>query len=134
MTRSPPESPLEVLDEPACGEAEHSPGGLRPLDVRSVEPAVRVFRALADAERLRLLHLLSQGERCVSDLAAALNAPMPAISQRLRLLRADGLVARRRSGKHAFYALADPHVEVLLRNALEHGSEAHPPLHEHEHD
>ena len=45
------------------------------------------------------------------------------ISQRLRVLRNEGLVSRRRQGKHIVYGLADQHVVELIANALAHAAE-----------
>lgn len=42
---------------------------------------------------------------------------------RLRVLRDEGLIARRRDGNHIYYALADRHVADLIRNALAHAGE-----------
>ncbi|MBL8678034.1 MAG: helix-turn-helix transcriptional regulator [Myxococcales bacterium] len=85
--------------------------------------AAGLFRAAGDPARLRLLEILSQGELCVSEVAALTGDDLSAISQRLRILRAEHLVARRREGKHVFYALADSHVADLLRAVLAHASE-----------
>lgn len=82
-----------------------------------------MFRVLGDAPRLRLLELLTQGEWCVTELVAAMQEKFSTVSQRLRLLRAEGLVIRRRQGNHIFYALADRHVADLMHNALEHAQE-----------
>ncbi|MBX6378662.1 MAG: arsenate reductase (thioredoxin) [Clostridia bacterium] len=64
------------------------------------------FRALGDPTRLRILSLLRDGELCVCELTAALEAPQPAVSQHLRRLRQAGLVSERRAGQWVFYALA----------------------------
>ena len=85
--------------------------------------AAAFFFALGDPSRLRLLHALLDGERCVSDIAAGLGEEMPTISQRLRLLRFHGLVSRRRQGKHVFYAPADAHVAELVRGGIQHAAE-----------
>lgn len=90
------------------------------------EQAAGIFRAVGDVERLRLLTRLSAGERCVTELAGAAGAGLSTISQRLRVLRAEGLVARRREGKHVYYSLADAHVAELVRNALAHAGEVSP--------
>jgi ArsR family transcriptional regulator len=45
------------------------------------------------------------------------------VSQRLRLLRSERLIARRRAGKHIYYRLADAHIMELLAGALEHAKE-----------
>jgi DNA-binding transcriptional ArsR family regulator len=84
----------------------------------AVDRAATLFRALGDASRIRLLELLLDGEHCVGDLAVDTTAPMSTVSQQLRLLRAEGIVARRRAGKHVYYAFADESVAAWLRAAL----------------
>jgi ArsR family transcriptional regulator len=78
---------------------------------------------MGDAQRLRLLELLKHGERCVTEIVAASNEKFSTVSQRLRLLRGEGLVRRRREGTHIFYALADRHVADLIQNARVHAEE-----------
>lgn len=87
------------------------------------EKAAQLFKALADPERLKLLSILSQGEACVSELASS--DQMSTVSQRLKLLRMENLVAKKREGKHIIYSLADRHVFELMENALEHVKEKH---------
>ena len=84
-----------------------------------------MFRALGDPARLHLMELLSEGECCVSDLAQRSHQEISTISQRLKVLRNERLIARRREGKHIFYSLADQHVVDLVRSALEHAQEHH---------
>jgi ArsR family transcriptional regulator len=91
--------------------------------VVELERAARLFRALADAPRLQILQLLTGGERCVSELVAAAGEKFSTVSQRLRVLRGEGLVLRRRAGTHVYYALADRHVAELIANALAHADE-----------
>lgn len=93
--------------------------------------AAALFRACGDPERLRTLERLSHGELCVSELAAESREGLSTVSQRLRLLRSEGLVSRRRDGKHIYYALADGHVADLIKSALEHAADPH---HLHSHD
>jgi ArsR family transcriptional regulator len=83
---------------------------------------VSVFKAMGDEKRLSLLYLLSQGEWCVHDLAALLDASVSNTSHHLRLLRAMRLVRNRREGKRVVYALDDEHVDSLLREAFKHAS------------
>ena len=96
-----------------------------PSDEKALEKASRLFRALSDVPRLKMLSRLASGEVCVTELAAAEGESMAVISQRLRVLRSEDLVTRRRSGKHIFYALADQHILELFSNALAHASEPH---------
>lgn len=68
----------------------------------------RLFEALADRTRLRLLNLLAQGEICVCYFTAILGAPQPTVSRHLAYLRRTGLVDTRREGKWIHYRLAEP--------------------------
>ncbi len=91
----------------------------------ALERAARLFRALGDEARLSLLQRISEREACVTEMASATGEGVSTISQRLKLLRAEGLVKRRREGKHLYYSLVDGHIYNLIRNALEHSEEKH---------
>jgi ArsR family transcriptional regulator len=67
---------------------------------------LRLFRALADPTRLRLLNLMADQEVCVCYLVEILGLPQPKISRHLAYLRAAGLVDARRDGKWMHYKLA----------------------------
>jgi ArsR family transcriptional regulator, lead/cadmium/zinc/bismuth-responsive transcriptional repressor len=105
--------------------AAAQPGqGLRSLpSAASIERAANLFRALGEPSRLRLLSRLTEGHCCVGELAEAEGEAMSTISQRLRVLRAENIVVRRRLGKHIRYGLADRHVADLVLNALAHADE-----------
>jgi DNA-binding transcriptional ArsR family regulator len=113
-----------VVDfDPVCGPAEHAPLPKVEFDPQAIERAVRLFKALGDEARLRTLQMLIGREACVSELAATNQEQLSTVSHRLRLLRAEGLVQKRRAGRHIYYSLADEHVVELIRNALAHASE-----------
>lgn len=107
----------------APNDPAHRRLSLPPVDEASLECAARIFRAMGDTPRLRTLAMLAQGEACVSEIAAATNEEISTISQRLRVLRAENLLIRRRQGKHILYSLADQHVSGLIFNALAHSTE-----------
>src|SRR5579871_5981926 len=111
--------------EPACTAREHAAQRTRKslVDEASLETASRLFRAIGDPARLRLLSKLAQGEMCVTELAASEGESLSTISQRLRVLRAENIIVRRRRGKHINYGLADQHVMDLVFNALAHAGE-----------
>jgi ArsR family transcriptional regulator len=90
------------------------------LSRAELERASAIFRAAGDPERLAILEALARGETCVSELATYAGAGMSTVSQRLRLLRDEGLVARRRDGRHIYDSLASDHVAALIETALEH--------------
>lgn len=107
-----------MVEAPRC---EHdAPLAHEPLAAEVLERAAAIFRAAGDPGRLRILHCLLCGEHCVSDLAAESDEGLSTISQRLKVLRAERLVTRRRHGKHIYYGLADDHVAELVRSALDH--------------
>jgi ArsR family transcriptional regulator len=59
----------------------------------------------------------------VTEIVAAVGEKFSTVSQRLRILRTEGLVKRRREGTHLYYRLADRHVAGLIDNALAHAVE-----------
>jgi ArsR family transcriptional regulator len=67
-----------------------------------------LFKALADRTRLRLIHLLGEGEVCVCFFVEVLNTNQPKISRHLAYLRRAGIVASRREGKWMHYRLIEP--------------------------
>lgn len=72
------------------------------LDVRSFS---RLFKALADETRLRIVALLSHGELCVCHLEEALRLSQPKVSRHLATLRSSGVVEHRRDGTWVYYRL-----------------------------
>lgn len=112
---------------PTCSHTQVVPLTGSVPEAKSLERAARLFGALGDAQRLRVLHMLLAGEVCVSTIVTTLGEKFSTISQRLRILRSEGLVTHRREGSHVFYALADDHVKDLVSNALAHAEELNRP-------
>jgi DNA-binding transcriptional ArsR family regulator len=108
-----------------CGPEEHARrNSLRkPVSEDAFARAASLFKVAGDVARLKLLDRLCDGEWCVSELAEAAGVGLSTVSQQLRLLRAERVVERRRSGKHIFYSLADRHMIDLVTNALAHAAE-----------
>lgn len=85
-----------------------------------------LFKALADATRLRILGLLLTGEVCVCHIHESLKIPQPKASRHLAYLRKAGLVDTRRDGLWVHYrmaSLADPVLHAIagaVRHALTH--------------
>lgn len=85
---------------------------LRELVVKVAEPDVlkrqaRIFKALADENRLKILKLLTMREMCVCEIMVALDLTQPTASHHLRILENAGLVQDVRKGKWVFYKMAD---------------------------
>lgn len=86
-----------------------------------VRPVARLFRALADETRLRIVALLSHGELCVCHLEEALRLSQPKVSRHLATLRAAGVVEDRRDGTWVYYRLVrqpDTDCERQLRGLV----------------
>ena len=79
-----------------------------------------LYKCLADATRIRILHALEQRELCVCDVAQLLGMTKSAVSHQLRLLRMADLVRPRRDGQTVYYSLSDDHVRVLIDIGLSH--------------
>jgi len=86
-----------------------------------VSPFSRLFKALSDDTRLRIVALLAHGELCVCHLEEALGLSQPKVSRHLAILRSSGVVDHRRDGTWVHYGLAtqdDPECEAQLRSLV----------------
>ena len=72
------------------------------------------FKALAHPARIRILELLRDGEKSVTEMQLALSAEGSSVSQQLAILRMKNLVDTRRKGNVIFYRLRDRQVNKLL--------------------
>ena len=80
------------------------------LTVESIDAVAARFKALGEPTRLRILHALGAGERCVGDLEHATALNQANLSRHLQVLLAAGLVSRRKDGLFVYYGLADHNV------------------------
>ncbi len=82
------------------------------------ERNAKVFKALCDEKRLRILQLLQSGEKCVCLLYDQLGLPQSTLSYHLKILCESGLVAGRQDGKWTHYRIdvkGSKRAETLLR-------------------
>ncbi|WP_329051630.1 metalloregulator ArsR/SmtB family transcription factor [Amycolatopsis sp. NBC_01488] len=101
--------PIVALD--ACC----SPLARDPLSEDQAIELAKLFKAMADPVRLRLLSLIAShagGEACVCDLTDAFDLTGPTISHHLKVLRESGLITGERRGTWVYYRV---HPEVLAR-------------------
>lgn len=86
-----------------------------PLEGEQAIELESIFKTLANATRLRILHaLVRAGELCVGDIAKALDMKAQAVSNQLQRLSDRGIVAARRDGLQIHYRIVDPCVISLL--------------------
>jgi DNA-binding transcriptional ArsR family regulator len=93
---------------------------------------VERLRALADETRVRLLLRLKRGESNVTALSEELGVAQASVSKHLNVLRQAGLVAVRREGTQAIYAIRDKSVFELCKlvcdGVVRHAQEEHAAL------
>lgn len=80
----------------------------------------KLYKALGDPTRLKIVYVLSKSELCVCDIALLLEMTQSSISHHLRVLRDLNLVKFRREGKLVIYSLDDDHVVRLFKEGLDH--------------
>jgi ArsR family transcriptional regulator len=65
----------------------------------------RLLRALAEPDRLRIVHCLRAGPKNVGEIADELGAPVVNVSHHLRLMREAGLLLDEKQGRFVHYRL-----------------------------
>ena len=93
------------------------------MSAKSFERETALFKAIADAYRLRMLATLarSSGEVCVCDFTDALPLNQPTVSHHLRILREAELVSCERRGTWVYYQLAPgalERIEAAIRSVF----------------
>ena len=76
--------------------------------VAQFKQQAEIFKALAHPGRLLMISELSQGERCVCELAELVGSEMPTISRHLAQLKQAGIVEDEKRGSQVFYSLKTP--------------------------
>jgi ArsR family transcriptional regulator, arsenate/arsenite/antimonite-responsive transcriptional repressor len=90
-------------------------------EIPDVSPVSRLFKALGDETRVRIVALLAHGELCVCHIEAALGLTQPNASRHLAILRSAGVVETRREANWVYYRIArqdDPNRRAQLRTLV----------------
>lgn len=98
----------------------HGVGAGTPVTAEVADHVARIMGALSTPSRVRILSCLRKGPCTVGELTEAVEMTQPAVSHQLRILRDLGLVIGSRDHRHVVYDLFDPHVAMLLDEALRH--------------
>lgn len=94
------------------------PSTLSPAQVVGTEVVAKLFRGLGDPTRLALLLHLMEGERCVSDLVAAVGGSQSNVSGHLACLKDCGLVTDRPGERRqVLYRISQPELFHVLAGA-----------------
>ncbi len=86
-------------------------------DDRMQQFTADLLKALGQPTRLKILALLTQGERCVCEIFPAVGGEQSNVSKHLGFLRSQGIVVADRRGMRVFYRLADRKIVKLLDDA-----------------
>ncbi|HLQ95617.1 MAG TPA: metalloregulator ArsR/SmtB family transcription factor [Pseudogracilibacillus sp.] len=103
-----------------AAEENNKISSIQGLEEETLSTISETFKALGDPTRIRILHLLSQKECSVNEIAANLMLGQSTVSHQLRLLKNLRLVKRRREGTSIYYSYEDEHVIGILNQTIEH--------------
>lgn len=79
------------------------------------EKNAKVFKALSDQNRLKILHILSDGERCGCELLKHFDFTQPTLSHHMKVLIECGLVYSRKAGTWNHYSLIEQNTDELVK-------------------
>lgn len=65
----------------------------------------KIFKALSDSSRLRIIDILSCGEKCACDILESFKFTQPTLSHHMKVLMECGLVKARKEGLWSYYSL-----------------------------
>lgn len=97
--------------------------------MKNLGGTARLFKALADENRLHILELLQRGERCACVLLENLHLSQPTLSHHMKILCDTGFVTGRKKGKWVYYTLnhqAAGELEALLQELFQEKTAAEP--------
>lgn len=89
-----------------------------PDSQRRIRETERLFSTVGEANRIKILLLLSRREMCVCELESALKLPQPTISHHLTLLEQTGFLERSKRGRFVFYKVNSTPLLDLVRSMI----------------
>lgn len=84
------------------------------FDENNLGAVAGLLKALSNERRLKIVHVLSNEEKCVGDLEQIIGLSQSALSQHLARLRRDGIVKTRRDAQTIYYSLDCPSSKKVL--------------------
>lgn len=80
-----------------------------------MKEALRIFKALGDETRLKIVEFLLGGEKCVCEIVRRVNKSQSAVSIQLAKLESLGILESRREGKKIYYRIKNRKVIKILK-------------------
>lgn len=91
------------------------------LEDEQAERIARVFKALGDPTRVKLLSLIAAGEggeACICDLTDPVGLSQPTVSHHMKLLVEAGLATREQRGRWAYFRVVDGALATAAQSLL----------------
>ncbi len=88
-------------------------------EMTSLMAQAELCQSLTHPFRLKILRLLGEGRKNVSEIMEVIDKPQPFISQHLRVLRQKEVVQTKRDGNEVFYSLSDPKIVKICELVAE---------------
>ena len=85
------------------------------IPLEALQQAAECLRTLAHPHRLRMVQMLLRGRFTVGELAEACGIASHMASEHLRLMQRSGLLASKKEGRKAYYEIAEPHLENIMK-------------------
>ena len=70
-----------------------------------------IFKAFCDENRIRILKMLTSGEKCACKMLEELNVTQPTLSHHMKILCDSGVVVGRKEGKWMHYSISEEGLE-----------------------
>ena len=80
----------------------------------SYKDDVKLIKALADENRLEIIRMLRDGEKCGCIILEKLNITQPTLSHHMKILCDSGLVDSRKEGKWMHYSISENGVQYAI--------------------
>jgi len=77
--------------------------------------SLKIFKALCDETRLKIVEFLLSGEKCVCEIVPFTKRTQSTVSIQLAKLESLGIVESRREGKSVYYKVSNPNVKKILK-------------------
>lgn len=88
--------------------------------MNQIEKSTRIFKALGDETRIRIIETIFNESKNVSAIALSLQMTHSAISHQLKLLKDCDIVRCRRQGKEIYYYVSDEHIKTVVESVFTH--------------
>jgi len=88
--------------------------GISLPDNQVLEFKAKIFKVIGDANRLKILEILRNGENCQCEIIPFVDQSQPTVSRHLRLLEDAGLIRSRKDGTRVYFKVVDSHIYTLV--------------------